>query len=87
MSPIALKYLKYAFEHYLQTSNKDYSYRFSDANDMFNAICAVRQLYEYGYIDNVSEYTIKEPITVSSDIINYSLTDLAINYMRRNREL
>lgn len=87
MSPIAIKLLSLAYEHYEKTSDKTFSYQFKNADDMFLSTEAANQLYEGGYIANVSDFVFEDSISPFSGPIYFELTPRGIEYMRTNRKL
>ncbi len=86
MSPIALVLLEKAYSHYQKTFDRTFSYQCKNANDMFNSTEATCQLYEYGYIENVSDFVFEDSITNFFNPIVFTLTDRGIEYMRSNRK-
>lgn len=64
MSPAAFTLLSMAFEHYERTSDKAFSYQFKNADDMIRSITGADQLYEDGYIDNVSDNVISSHVSI-----------------------
>ena len=46
MSPAALKLLTAAYENYLKTSKKFFSYQFRNADDLMSAVNGAQQLHE-----------------------------------------
>ena len=86
MSPAALKLLTAAYENYLKTSKKFFSYQFR--NDLMSAVNGAQQLHEDGYIENVSESVYARTVSIiPSEPITFELTFKGIEYMRSNRKL
>lgn len=87
MSPIAIKLLSLAYEHYEKTSDKTFSYQFKNADDMIQSVTGADQLYEDGYIDNVSDNVTSSHVSiVPVTPITFDITDAGIEYMRFHRE-
>lgn len=86
MSPIALKLLTLAYENYEKTSNKAFSYQFKNADDMFYSTEAAQQLYDDGYIENVSDFVFETSVSIFSGPICFDITSSGIKYMRSYRE-
>lgn len=87
MSPITIKLLSLAYEHYENTSDKTFSYQFKNADDMFLLTEAANQLYEDGYIDNVSDFVFEDSISPFSGPVFFELTTRGIEYLRTYRKL
>ena len=87
MSPIAIKLLSLAYEHYEKTSDKTFSYQFKNADDLLPSPEAANQLSEDGYIANVSDFVFEDSISPFSGPIYFELTPRGIEYMRTNRKL
>lgn len=87
MSPIALKLLSSAYNFYQKTNSRTFSYQFKNSDDMFYSIEAAQQLFDDGYIENVSDFVFEDSIDIFSGPIVFDLTYTAIEYMRTNREL
>ena len=88
MSPAALKLLTAAYENYLKTSKKFFSYQFRNADDLMSAVNGAQQLHEDGYIENVSEAVYARTVSIiPSEPITFELTFKGIEYMRSNRKL
>lgn len=88
MSPAALKLLTMAYENYLKTYETYFSYQFKDSDDFINSINGANQLFENGYIDNVSDNAFSRIVNlVPLDPIAFEITDSGIEYMRSNRKL
>lgn len=86
MSPIALKLLTIAYEQYLKTFNRECTYMYKNADDMFYSTEAIKQLYDDGYIDNVPEFVFHDTISIAAGPISFEITDRGIGYMRSNRK-
>ena len=88
MSPAALKLLTAAYENYVKTSKKFFSYQFRNADDLMSAVNGAQQLHEDGYIENVSESVYARTVSIiPSEPITFELTFKGIEYMRSNRKL
>lgn len=88
MSPAAFELLSKAYEHYLKSYDRHFSYQFKNGNDLFYSINGAQQLDRDGYIDNVSDNVYSSQISiVPLDPIVFDLTDKGIGYMRSHREL
>lgn len=86
MSPIALKLLSSAYEQYLKSGSKSCSYRYKSSDDMFYSTDAALQLYDDGFITDVSAFVFDDEVSIFSGPIRFTLTDKAIEYMRNNRK-
>lgn len=87
MSPIALELLSLAYKNYEKTFDRAYSYQFRNSNEMVHSIEAAQQLYEDGYIENVSDFIFESSISFFSGPITFELTNKGIEYMCSNRKL
>lgn len=87
MSPNALKLLSMAYEHYLKTYDRYFSYQFRNSDEMICSITGAGQLYEDGYIDNVSDNVTSSRVSIVPVMpITFESTDAGIEYMRIHRE-
>ena len=87
MSPAALDLLTKAYENYLDTYDRYFSYIFKNADDLYFSIVGAQQLCEDGYIKNASDNIFSDRISiVPLDPISFSITDKGIDYMRSNRK-
>lgn len=88
MSPIALKLLTKAYENYKKTGDTYFEYLIQDSESLIYDIAAVRQLYNSGYIEEVSDFVFSNNIpNIFSRPITFTLKDIAIEYMTTRREL
>lgn len=88
MSPAAFELLTKAYEYYLKSYDRHFTYQFKNGDDLFYSINGAQQLDNNGYIDNVSDNTYSSRISIApSDPIFFDLTDKGIGYMRSHREL
>ncbi len=88
MSPAALELLTKAYNHYLKTYDRHFSYLFQNGNDLFLSVSGAQQLERDGYIDNVSDNVYSSKISiVPVEPITFNLTDKGIDYMRSQRKL
>lgn len=87
MSPIALSLLSKAYKHYEQTLDVEFSYQPKNADDLFYSTEAACQLYDNGYIKDVSEFVFSDSISNLFEPIVFTITFKGINYMRSNRKL
>lgn len=87
MSPNALKLLSMAYENYLKTYDRYFSYQFRNNDEMIRSIAGASQLYEDSYIDNVSDNVTSSHVSIVPVIpITFEITDAGIEYMRSHRE-
>lgn len=88
MSPAALKLLTDAYKQYRRTGNKYIEYQIADSSEILDVVEGTRQLFEDGYIADISEFLLDTPITFSIDApICFALTSRGIEYMRTRGEL
>ena len=88
MSPAAFKILTQAYNHYLESYDRHFSYLFKNADDLFYSVNGVLQLDEDGYIDNVSDNVYASQISiVPPEPISFDLSDRGIDYMRSHWKL
>ncbi len=88
MSPAALELLTKAYNHYLKTYDRHFSYLFQNGNDLFFSVNGAQQLERDGYIDNVSDNVYSSKISiVPVEPITFNLTDKGIDYMRSQGKL
>lgn len=87
MSPIAYQLLSKAYEHYLQTSNPVYSHHSPNGDDRYFSTEAAIELYEDGYIKNLSPWVLEDEMNPGLGPIVFELTLHGVEYVRTNREL
>lgn len=87
MSPVALKLLTDAYRQYRRTGNEYIECQFTNSNEILDIVEGSRQLFEDGYIADVSEFLLDIPIAFSlNDPICFTLTSRGIEYMRTHGE-
>lgn len=88
MTPATLKVLTKAYDHYLDSHDRCFSYIFKNADDFYRSLNGIYQLAEDGYIDNVSDNAYASQISlIPLDPVTFGLTDKGIDYMRSHRKL
>lgn len=87
MSPVALRLLQMAYKHYQETGERSFSYQYKKGNDMFYGIEAANQLYDDGYIDDVSDFVFEDSYSPFDGPISFTITDKGLRYIRVNGEM
>lgn len=83
--PNNIKLLTMAYEHYEKTSDITFSYAFRSMKDWFYMLDAAQQLYDYGYITNVSDSVFEtefDALQLAVNHITFDLTYSGVQYMR-----
>lgn len=87
MSPVALTLLTNVYAQYLRTRNEYVEYYIASSSEILDVVEGARQLFEDGYISDVSGFLFDSPITFSVDSpICFTLTARGIEYMRTHGE-
>lgn len=92
MSPLAMRILASAYNHYLQTSEVYCEYLAPNSSAWFDVLTGASQLFVDGYIEEVpwfvERYSAGGSTSLPGDIpvIDFNITEKGIAFMRRNRE-
>lgn len=81
MSPAAIKILSAAYENYLKTSNRHFTYQAFGAEDWIDALAGVRQLQQDKLIESDLYYVTDQSINVIPDTaapFTFCITEMGI---------
>lgn len=86
MNAFSEKLLTDSYIHYLQTSDRHFVYEAHNGDELLQGIAAGRQLYEDGYITNISDNIFALDIdTVFDTFISFDLTDVGAEYAAKTK--